>query len=293
MPINRRKFIQYATLSLASTSPVFAQSITASASTSNELQQQVNALVKSHRRAGRVSSNERTAWSVYDFQTQNKFVSINEQTPLQAASMMKLFVALAYFYLHQQAPNKYTYYAETKDLMTKMIVNSSNTATNTLMKRCGGPTNVKRLCQKATGSLFNQLSLVEYIPANGRTYRNRASAHDYSKLLYALWHDRLPSSREIKRIMSLPSGNRMLTSQMPDQLTIYNKTGSTAMLCGDVGIIQTQTGQAYTFIGIIEKNRRTQNYSQWIRSRGDVMREVSELVYGFMQSRHQLLNSLG
>lgn len=260
----------------------------------SDLQSQLNWLVKRQRREGRVSSAERTAWVVYDFQTRQTLVSINANRSMQAASMVKVFVALAYFYLNKQAPHKYPYDARIRRLMEQMLVRSSNTATNAIMRLCKGPHNVKRLCQLATKNGFKQLRIVEYIPAGGRTYRNRISANDYNRFLMRLWANQLPHSPELKRIMGISNTDRITTDIMSPTVRVLDKTGSTSMLCGDMGIVRLgQSNQAYTFIGIIERSHRTTQYGRWIKSRADAMREVSELVYRCMTKRYQILNSMG
>lgn len=281
-PISRRRFLTYTAAGAASLC------LPDTALAADNLQAQLNWLVKRQRREGRISSIERTAWSVYDFRTKKKLVAINEDRSMQAASMVKLFVALAYFYLHQQAPRKYPYGATQRRTMEDMLVRSKNEATNRIMRWCRGPRNVARLCQKATGWRYKQLRIVEYIPAAGRTYRNKASAHDYSRFFYDLWHGKLPYSGELKRILSIDNHDRITSNQLPSNITVYDKTGSTAMLCGDAGIVRLHTGRndAYTFIGIIERSRRTKHYTRWITQRSDAMREVSALVYRFMRMRY-------
>lgn len=261
------------------------------------LQREVNAYIQSLRRVGRIRPDERTAWSVYDFTTGTKLVAINEDRPLQAASMIKPFVAQAYFYRHDDSRRRYPYDHDVRLRMTAMIRDSSNGATNYFMKRAGGgsPRGVERLLKHRAGGIFRQTRIVEYIPHSGRTYRNRASAHDYSRFLYALWKNRLPFADELRHYMGLPNGDRIQdgVSGMPQITDVYHKTGSTARLCGDMGIVvgRGRDGRRYpyTFIAIIEKSRRTRRYGPWIRDRGDVIREVSGLVYDFMKRRHNLI----
>lgn len=280
MQLTRRQLLGYGVLG----SGALVLPYTAAADAS-KLQSQLNWLVKRQRREGRISSAERTAWSVYDFHSKQKLVAINEDRAMQAASMIKLFVALAYLYLNKQAPHKYPYAARQRQTMEKMLVNSSNAATNTIIAWCKGPSNVARLCQKASGWRYKQLRIVESIPAGGRTYRNRASAHDYSRFFYDLWYNKLPHAAELKRLLSMKNHDRISSHIMADGVTVYDKTGSTGMLCGDAGIVRLANGRAYTFIGIIERSRRTGNYSTWITTRSAAMREASELVYRFMQTR--------
>ncbi len=285
--ISRRQLLNSAFLgSVALSFPSLAKG-------NSELQIQLSHLIKHQRSIGKISRYERTSWSVYDFYTNKKLVSINENIPMQAASMIKVFVALAYFYLNSQAPRKYPYSSKERYLMEQMLVHSSNKATNTLMRLCKGPTNIKRLCQRATKNRFKYLYIVEYIPSGGRTYRNKVSAHDYSRFLYDLWHNRLPHSAEIKRIMAIKNHDRIRTDGMQTGIKVFDKTGSTGMLCGDMGIIQLDRSRAYTFVGIIERNRKAKNYGRWISDRSSTMRENSDLIYNFMRKRYNLLKTIG
>jgi beta-lactamase class A len=63
-------------------------------------------------------------------------------------------------------------------------------------------------------------------------------------------------------------------------------------LCGDIGIlvVKGQDGRdyPYTVVGIIEKDHRAANYTSWIRSRGDVIRQISSLVYTGISRQHSL-----
>jgi len=260
------------------------------------LQQQVNGYIQRLRRAGRIPRDEQTAWSVYDFTTATKLVSINEERPLQAASMIKPFVAQGYFYRHVADRHSFPYNAQIQQRMAAMIRHSCNSETNYFIRRvAGSPTGLDHFLKQRAGGIFRQTRIVEYIPQNGRTYRNQASARDYSRFLYAIWNDNMPMSQQVLHYMGMPSGDRILqgSTGIPLGTRLYNKTGSTARLCGDMGIIvaKGRNGRSYpyTFIGIIDKPRRTDNYTSWIRDRGNVLREVSSLVYAFMKQRHGLV----
>lgn len=251
------------------------------------LQTKLNALVQAMRKKKHIKSSEITSWSVYDFKTGKKLVSINENRLMQAASMIKPFVALAYFYLNKQNPRNYPYRTYHKKLMQDMLVHSSNESTNKLMKLCRGPKSVKRLCQLSSHNRFANLHFVEYIPKGGKTYRNKISAHDYSRLLYALWNSQLVGSKEILRMMGIENHDRIRGDTIPSSVKIYDKTGSTSMLCGEMGIVNIGNHQhAYTFIGIIQGSKKSSNYGRWISGRSDAMREVSALVYHHMKGTY-------
>lgn len=249
----------------------------------------MNAHIADLRRKRVLSPEEITAWSVYDFVTRRKLVSINEDRPMQAASMIKPFVVLAFFYEASKKRSRLAYTASVRRTAEAMIRDSNNAATNRLMARLGGPAAVQRILKQNAPGIFRQTRIVEHIPPGGRSYRNLASAHDYSRFLYALWHNRIPGAKEIKRLMKLPNKDRIYTGarRVPTGTKVYDKTGSTARLCGNMGILvpRGRGGREYpyTFIGIIQKGRRARNYSHWVASRGDVIRGVSDLVYTWLR----------
>jgi beta-lactamase class A len=82
----------------------------------------------------------------------------------------------------------------------------------------------------------------------------------------------------------------MCIRDRPKGTEVYNKTGSTAHLCGDMGILNVKGPDGkrypYTIIGIIEKQQPARNYTSWIRSRGDVIRNVSNIVYKGITKHH-------
>ena len=69
-----------------------------SQSAESRLEGEVERYVKSLRSKGALQTNERTAWLVYDFTSGKTLVSINENQQLQAASMIKPYLALAFFH---------------------------------------------------------------------------------------------------------------------------------------------------------------------------------------------------
>jgi beta-lactamase class A len=264
------------------------------------LQRQVVTLVKRMRAQGKIRPDEQTSWSVYDFTGGKKLVSINEEIPRQAASMIKPFVAQAFFYTAKEKGSRLGYTGSIRDTMELMIRKSNNAATNEIMQIVsryngnGGPRATEAVLKRHAPKVYRQTSIVEYIPANGRTYRNKASARDYSRFLYALWNNRAPYSRELLDLMALPNHDRITkgVNSMPSSVRVYDKTGSTARLCGNMGIIECRNSRGrprpYTFIGVIEKSSRTSAYGTWITNRSNAMRQVSNLVFRYMNNQHHL-----
>ncbi len=258
----------------------------------SQLEREIDSYIKRLRGAGRIPSNERTAWYVHDLTDGETLVSINEDVPLQAASMIKPMVALAFF--HNVKEGKFIYGPKSKANMEAMIQVSDNPATNWVMRQVGGPQATEQLLRTHYGDIIKDIRLVEYIPKGGGTYGNKASALDYGRFLHALWKGNLPMSDELRRLMFLPGRDRLYddAKRVPEGTLVYNKTGSTAMCCGDMGILNARgrDGKRYPYIiiGIIESSRRTSSYGTWISARGDVIREVSNMVYLAMKERHNL-----
>jgi beta-lactamase class A len=244
------------------------------------------------RKEGKLDPDERTGWSVYDFTTGEKLVTINEDEQFQAASLVKPFIAAAFFYKVEKG--ELSYNAESRRHMERMIQHSNNTSTNWVTRKVGGPGAVQQILKRQYPGIFQEIHLVEYIPAGGKTCRNKASMHDYSRFLYALWKEDIAGAREIKRLMALPGRDRIYTGvrNVPKGTKVYNKTGSTARLCGDMGILNIKGSDGkwypYTVIGIIEKEQNTSNYTSWIRSRGNIIRDISSIVYESIARNHNI-----
>jgi beta-lactamase class A len=256
----------------------------------HDLQAAVEDYISRLRREGKIKDDERTAWSVYDFTAGEKLVSINEDEQFEAASMVKLFISAAFFCRVEKGD--LIYGNRSRRHMELAIQHSNNAATNWMLRKIGGPKAAERLLKRKYPGIFQDTRIVEYIPRGGRTYRNKASAHDYSRFLYAVWKEDIFGAREIKRLMALPGRDRIVTgvASIPVSTRVYNKTGSTARVCGDMGILNVKGPDGkrypYTVIGIIEKERRARDYTTWIRSRGAVIRNASGIIYRGIVKRH-------
>jgi beta-lactamase class A len=122
-------------------------------------------------------------------------------------------------------------------LLTLMIDDSDNTATNMLI-RLVGRTNVNRTM---AGLGLTQTQLHDYIRSDGPIrYALRTSPHDMVHLLDAMAHHTLVddwSSREMIDILSEQTHNGLLPAPLPAGLTIAHKTGTLHDTLNDVGIV--------------------------------------------------------
>jgi beta-lactamase class A len=256
------------------------------------LETNIEFFLKDLREKGQLSRDEMTGWMAYDINQDRILVNINADQAFQAASMIKPFIALAFFHQVQQGKLKYT--PESRQKMEAMIQRSSNDAANWVMRKAGGPAQCEALLRTCYGSIFKRTQIKEYIPAGGRTYKNTALPSDYIRFLLALWKQQLPYDGEMQRLMALPGRDRLYDgTPLPRGTHVYNKTGTTAHLCGDMGILvlPTQQGQLYPYalVGIIERRSKASDYHNWMATRGNIIRHISTLIYEDMKRQHKLL----
>ncbi len=252
----------------------------------------VQQFLREQRSKGKLRRQERTALVAYDLINNTYLADINSQRSFQAASMIKPFVALAFF--QQVKEGKMQYGPQARQMMEKMIQHSNNQATNWFIRKLGGPARCNALINNKYGHLFRQVRVREYIPPGGKTYKNSALPQDYVQFLKALWNKDLPYSEEMLRVMSLPGRDRIFWgTDVPRGTLVYNKTGTTAHLCGDMGILVTKTksGQRipYAIVGIVQTSSVPKNYKQWMHHGGGVIRDFSSLVYEEMKRKYNLL----
>lgn len=251
----------------------------------------IEGYIKELRRKGAIRNDEKTGWMVYDLADDRSLVNINANEVFQAASMIKPFVALAYF--HEVKRGKLSYGTKGRQMVEAMIQRSNNSATNWVMRQVGGPVKCEQILHQYYRRIFKNTAIKEYIPAGGRTYKNSALPSDYIRFLRALWNNELPYDNELRRVMALPGRDRLYHgTAIPQGTLVYNKTGSTAHLIGDMGILVPKTvkGQRhpYAIVGIIERSSRASDYGNWMLARGNVIRQVSTLVYEEMKKKHHL-----
>ena len=251
------------------------------------LEKEIGALINDLYRQGQLDRDERCAWMVYDVENGQPLANINGNQLFQAASMIKPLVALAFF--HQVRAGKLSYTPKARQMVERMIQHSSNEATNWVMRQVGGPDVCERILRGNYSNILRKTQIVEYIPPGGKTYRNKVIPSDYARFLTALWDMKLPYSKELRRVMALPRHNRIYQgTTIPKGTLVYNKTGSTARLCGDMGILvppPNSGAPAYAMVGVIERGNSASDYSAWIRQRGNVIRQVSSLVYKEIHAR--------
>ena len=190
-------------------------------SVDSPLEAGIDRYIKSNRFRRRLASTDRTSFVVYDISKGKKVVSINEDQPMMAASLIKNFVMLVYF--HEVRQGRLHHTNQNRRQLKNMIQRSYNTSTNYFIRLLGGPDRVNQLL-KWNYPYFEHTRIVEYIPNGGRTYRNMTSAHDMNRFYNQLWLGRLPHSPKMKHYLRLPKGDRLYDKTcIPRGVHVYNK----------------------------------------------------------------------
>jgi beta-lactamase class A len=259
---------------------------------SGDLQSSVEDYIGRLRREGRIKEDERTAWSVYDFTSGEKLVSINEDEPFEAASMVKLFIAAAFF--HKVEQGDLVYGKKSRRHMRLAIQRSSNGSTNWLLRKIGGPESAQR---------HIEAELPRHLP--GHAHRRIHSPRRAD----------VPERGVPARLQPFPARGlerrhpRRAGDQAPDGASERGQDphGHRGHTGGHKGIQQDrqhgprlrrrgdpdrQGGgrQAIPVYGDRHhrEGERARNYTAWIRSRGDVIRNVSGIIYRGIAERHDL-----
>ena len=254
----------------------------------------IERFIKSIRYRRGLASTDRTSFVVYDISKRKKVVSINEDQPMMAASLIKNFVMLVYF--HEVRQGRLHHTKQNRLHLKNMIQRSYNSSTNYFIRLLGGPSRVNQLL-KWNYPYFEHTRIVESIPSGGRTYRNMTSAHDMNRFYNQLWLGNLPHSPKMKHYLGLPKGDRLYDKTcIPRGVHVYNKTGTVYGMVGDSGIlvITDPKGKqrAYILTGIIEDRTKTrlrnrsQSFGSWVSRRTEILRSVSEGVYEYIYERH-------
>lgn len=265
-------------------------------SISSELQEQLETYIGNLKAEGILSNDDTVSFYVFDITKIRKIVSLNDDKPLQLASMIKPLVALAFF--HQVKYDGMVYDKISRRRMERMIRESSNPCTNWFIRKIGGPKKVQEILEKYYGTILTETKIVEYIPVDGKTYLNKASLTDYGRFLYALWNNILPYSNEILRVMALENDDMLLrrVEGMPQDVLVYDKTGSTSYVIGNMGILvpQDEEGKTFPYIiaCVIQRHVLAPNYTIWYRTTRPIIRVMSGIIYPQMKRIHELRPNL-
>lgn len=249
-------------------------------------------------------------YSVYvkDLHSGAIVADINSESQRMSASTIKLYVLAAAFQAIED--KKFSYSNSVKRDMEQMIRVSSNSATNKLIKKIGLE-NINTYVKKQGYAD----TVVDYIPASGRTLNNKTSAEDLAVLLEHLYKKDIPYATEMQRIMSLKSPghldrifDRTCIPGTKDSLrkrggyasSVKDKTGFIWGVNADAGVVyahyynqkdKKETNVPYIAVFIIEdKDAKSAgfrgNANAWGRAKSETIRSMSEAVYWHLQQTY-------
>ena len=264
-------------------------------------------------RSGRLHRQDSLSMVAQDLSNGKLLVSIRPRRRVKSASLIKLPILHAYMLAIEEGGKEHS--EQNQQHLSKMIRFSSNESTNWILKRLGGPAQVQKILNQS--GMYHELKIVEYIPEDGKTYRNKVSAADLNQILVRTWfHKSLGEKNPVKQnrqaskrmlyLMSLP-GYKWIQDRIKDgtcfarrkSVRIWDKTGFVKGVNGDAGIIEFDTPKgrrAYTIVMIMER----ENYrsipgdaNRWSAKVAMVLRRISEMGYAFVSSHYNRLNQCG
>ena len=265
-----------------------------------KLQDKIEEYINKDQTYREVQNIERTGVVVFGLESESFLVQVNEYADLQAASMIKPFIVLAFLCLSHRGKDKYKldFGEVSQDHINKCIRDSDNKSTNWLMEECGkaldmggltSPLAVSLILKEYFPDIAKLVDIVEFIPDNGRTYKNKAQPRAYSKLLYSLVKNQDPEFQILRSAMELDSKYDRLYQPNDGGKVLFNKTGSTSRANGDFGVVETKSGKRYIIAIMIDRTERYPDalggYSKWQDDvGGKVVQNISKLVYEYIES---------
>jgi len=261
----------------------------------------------------RLNINDKLSIIVEDLEKGEIVVSIHPDKSLKSASTIK--VPILHAYMIQRSKGNLIENLVYKELIEKMIRFSSNSSTNTVIELLGGLAKIQQILEKTR--IYKQIRLIEYIPENGRAYRNTISVADLNSIFRDLWFQRILGSKysleqnmqvsiEMLNLLKLP-GHPWIKDRIKAStcystnktVKIWDKTGFVKGSNGNAGIIEINTPfgrKAYSIVLFIERKdfqSITGNTRKWFEQSSMHMRKISEMTYAYFSKLYHNYNECG
>jgi len=261
----------------------------------------------------RLNINDNLSIIVEDLEKGKIVTSIHPDKSLKSASTIK--VPILQVYMIQRSEGNLIENLNHKELIEKMIRFSSNSSTNTVIELLGGIAKIQQILNKT--KIYKQIRLIEYIPENGRAYRNTISVADLNRIFRELWFQRIIGpkySKEQNRQVSIEMLNLLKLPGHPwlkdrikagtcystnKTVKLWDKTGFVKGSNGNAGIVEINTPfgrKAYSIVLFIERkdfHSITGNSRKWFEQASMHMRRISEMTYAYFSKRYHNYNKCG
>lgn len=182
----------------------------------------------------------------------------------RAASMIKLYVAGCIYEGQNNNPNDAVQNVD--DLIQKMLSQSDNDATNTLVRKLGngdaaaGMEKVNQFCKAHGLTDSNMGRLMLDFSSNGENY---TSVQNTAAFLRSLYHNRLAASDKMLLYLKQQERTTKLPAGVPEGVETANKTGELDTTENDVAIIYAE-GHPYVISVMTDDLSDPEASRRWI-----------------------------
>jgi len=172
-------------------------------------------------------------------------MAIINSAPMQAASLIKLYVAGCVYENYDAVGKQDSYNGETAALLSEMITVSDNTACNTLVTRLGagdaqkGMDLVNAYC---TNHGFPDTHMGRLMLQPNTIDDNYTSASDCCKYLKMIYANQLEGSFDIRNYLNKQERRGKIPAGIPSDITVGNKTGELSDVENDAAIVYSPNG---------------------------------------------------
>ena len=179
-------------------------------------------------------------WAAYVHGMETGRTAVADNAEMQAASLIKLFIAGTVYENLEQLTQSEGYAGEIETLLDAMITISDNAAANSLIKKLGdgdvqkGMDQVNQYCA-AKG--YEQTHLGRQMLDLDAQDDNYTSVEDCGKFLEDIYFTRLPGSGELTELMKRQTRIGKIPAGVPQGITTANKTGELSDVENDAAII--------------------------------------------------------
>lgn len=165
--------------------------------------------------------------------------------PMQAASLIKLYVADCVYENYKSVSSYDSYSGETEDLLRNMITVSDNTACNTLVTRLGNGAAKKGMSlvnQYCADHGFADTHMGRLMLQSNKEDDNYTSVRDCCNFLKMADSGKLKGSSQILNYMNQQERRWKIPSGIPSGVKVGNKTGELSDVENDAAIIYSNGG---------------------------------------------------
>lgn len=160
------------------------------------------------------------------------------------------------------------------NLLYRMIIQSSNLATNMIIELVGAE-NVNQTMRQLGAKDIQVLRGVEDIKAYEKGLNNTTNAYDQMLIYSALAEDKITdvkSSKEMVGILLDQQFNEVIPARLPKDVKVAHKTGSITGVQHDAGVVYLPDGRKYVLV-LLSKGLEDEKAGK------EAMAKVSEMIY--------------